>query len=176
MWRRANHAPPPHCYAHHTVPSCRPPPALVMVQPPLPLPSYGAGFVQPPPYLLPPLPAPTPVWWDHYPGPSYQNEFPMLSSPEAELNGYQSSPFRKRKWPGNNARRGFPEHQGLSNSDGWPWRCLNSSHPCLGIEHGGAEHFIIYFADGRLQVSILIRYLIIMCHTCNVICFVAGAN
>lgn len=96
MWGRAHQTPPQSMLPiSHTVPSCRPP-TLVMVQPPLPLPAYGAGFMQPP-YVLPPLPAATPVWWDHYPGPSYQQEFPMLSPPESEIHGYQSPPFRKRK-------------------------------------------------------------------------------
>ncbi|KAF2899936.1 hypothetical protein ILUMI_06253 [Ignelater luminosus] len=78
------------------MPSYRPP-TLVMVQPPLPLPTYtGPNFVQPS-FVLPPMPASTSVWWDHYAGPSGQQDFVMLPSPESERNGYQSPPFRKRK-------------------------------------------------------------------------------
>ncbi|RZC39400.1 AMMECR1-like protein [Asbolus verrucosus] len=96
MWGRPPVA-PPHtnpAYPHTVPPPCRPP-ALVMVQPTFPLPPYGPGLQ--PPYMLQPLPAPTPLWWDHFPGPSYQQEYPALS-PESHINGYhQPSPFRKRK-------------------------------------------------------------------------------
>lgn len=111
MWGRTVAAPP------HTLPPYQPP-TLVMVQQPLPLPTYSnPGFIQPPSYMS--MPSPAPIWWDPYAGPSsYQREFPVLPSLETtnttnsttEVNGYhhhhqhqynhhhQSPPFRKRKW------------------------------------------------------------------------------
>ncbi|KAJ8967840.1 hypothetical protein NQ317_005511, partial [Molorchus minor] len=58
--------------------------------------SEQALFIVRPPYMLQPLPAPVPMWWENYPGPSYQQEFPMLSPPESQVNGYQTF-FRRQK-------------------------------------------------------------------------------
>jgi hypothetical protein len=48
-----------------------------------------------------------PVWWNSYPGPSYQQEFPLLPPPNygfgvrsaytTAFNNFHSPPFRKRK-------------------------------------------------------------------------------
>lgn len=97
MWGRSPMVPPQSVPPYsHTVPPCHPA-TFVMVQPPLPIPTYGPTMatVQPP-YMLQPLPAPVPMWWENYPGPSYQQEFPMLSPPESQMNGYQTF-FRKQK-------------------------------------------------------------------------------
>ncbi|GJQ73067.1 hypothetical protein Trydic_g1697 [Trypoxylus dichotomus] len=91
MWGRTVAAPP------HTLPPYQPP-TLVMVQQPLPLPTYSnPGFIQPPSYMS--IPTQAPIWWDPYAGPSsYQRDFPVLPSLDgADMNGCQSPPFRKRK-------------------------------------------------------------------------------
>lgn len=98
MWGRSSQAPPQSIPPPFTVPPCRRP-TLVMVQPPLPMPTFSnPAFVQHS-YMLPPIQTPGPIWWDQYPGPSsYQQEYPILSPPDNEMSGYQSPPFRKRKW------------------------------------------------------------------------------
>lgn len=97
MWGRAPPTPPQTTPVYpHPMPPYRPP-RLVMVQPPMSLPSYsGPNFVQPP-FVFPPMSASTSMWWDHYPGPSTQQNFVMLPSPDSDNGGYQSPPFRKRK-------------------------------------------------------------------------------
>lgn len=97
MWGRTPLALPQHMPAYsHTVPPCHPA-TFVMVQPSLPIPTYGPTVTSiQPPYMLPPLPAPIPMWWDGCQGSSCQQDFPVLSPPESQVNGYQTF-FRKQK-------------------------------------------------------------------------------
>lgn len=97
MWGRPSQ-PPPQSIPSYSLPPCRRP-TLVMVQPPIPLPSYSNPSYVQHPYMLQQVQTPQPIWWDHYPGPSYQQELPVTSPPESGLCGYQSPHFRKRKWP-----------------------------------------------------------------------------